>query len=67
MTVSSNTEVRRGRGRPRSFPDQQTKMAGFNLPVETLELLQEAAQARGVTQNALVDRAIRSLLRNRKG
>lgn len=65
--MPTSTETKRGRGRPRSFPDQQTKMAGFNLPVATLELLQEGARSRGVTQNALVDRAIRAYVRNRKG
>lgn len=66
MTNSNTTETKRSRGRPRSFPDQVTKMAGFSLPVDTLELLQAGAQARGVTQNALVDRALRAYLRSRK-
>ena len=65
--MPTNTEVKRGRGRPRSFPDQTTKMAGFALPVETLELLQEGARSRNIPQNALLDRAIRSYLRSRKG
>ena len=65
--MPTNTETKRGRGRPRSFPDQQTKLAGFALPLETLELLQEGARTRGIPQNALLDRAIRSYLRSRKG
>ena len=65
--MSTSTEVKRGRGRPASFPNQDTKMAGFNLPTATLELLATGAKARGVTQNAVVDRALRAYLRSRKG
>jgi hypothetical protein len=61
------TEVKRGRGRPASFPNQETKMAAYCLPITTLESLQAGAKARGITQNALVDRALRAYLRSRKG
>lgn len=64
--MSPSTETKRGRGRPRSFPDQETKMAGFNLPTSTLESLAAGAQAREITQNALVNRAILAYLRPRK-
>jgi hypothetical protein len=63
--MSNATETKRPVGRPQSFPGQATKMAGFNLPVETLALLAEAAKSREVTQNTLVERALRSYLRNR--
>lgn len=58
---------KRPRGRPRAFPDQKTRMSGFNLPVETLEMLSAASEARKLTQNAIVDRAVRAYLRVRKG
>lgn len=64
---STNTEVKRGRGRPASFPNLETKMAGFNLPLATLESLAAGAKARGITQNALLDRALKAYLRPRKG
>jgi hypothetical protein len=63
--MSNATETKRPVGRPQSFPGQSTKMAGFNLPVETLALLAETAKSREVTQNTLVERALRSYLRNR--
>jgi len=55
--------AKRGRGRPASFPNQETKMAGYNLPVTTLDLVTKAAAKRGVNQNILVDRALRAYLR----
>lgn len=66
-TATETTEAKRGRGRPQSFPGQETKMSGFNLPVATLELLKAGAKAREVGQNTLVDRALRAYLRERKG
>ena len=66
MTSATTTEVKRGRGRPPAFPDAKTKMAGFNLPVETLELLSATAKSRELTQNAIVDRAVRAYCRTRK-
>lgn len=63
-TNSTATQTQtRGRGRPASFPDQETKMAGFNLPVTTLELIAKGASKRGVNQNILVERAIRAYCR----
>jgi len=68
MTSSTSTSTeKRGRGRPASFPGQETKMAGFNLPVSTLNMLAAGAAAREVTQNTVVDRALRAYLRSRKG
>lgn len=65
--TNTETEVKRGRGRPASFPDTATKMAGFNLPLTTLDSLAAGAKARGITQNALLDRALKAYLRPRKG
>jgi len=62
-TNSTATQTTRPRGRPASFPDQETKMAGFNLPVATLDLVGAAAAKREINQNILVDRAIRAYLR----
>jgi hypothetical protein len=61
MNVS--TETKRGRGRPATFPNQETKMAGYNLPTDTLEMVRKAAAKREVNQNLLVDRALRAYLR----
>lgn len=66
MSNSNTAEVKRGRGRPAAFPNEETKMAGFNLPVGTLELLAKGAADREVTQNTLVNRAIRAYVRGRK-
>ena len=66
MSSNTETEVRRGRGRPKAFPGVETAMAGFSLPVETLALLKTGAKAREITQNALLDRALRAYLRARK-
>lgn len=63
--MSQVAEVKRGRGRPKSFPNVETKMAGFNLPIETLELVQKVAEKRELPQNVLVERALRAYLRNR--
>lgn len=60
--VNTATEVKRGRGRPKSFPNAATKMAGYNLPEATLEMVTTAAVTRGVPQNILVDRALRAYL-----
>ena len=65
--MTNSTEIKRGRGRPKSFPNTETKMAGYNLPIETLELVTKAAAKREVNQNILVDRALRAYLRERKG
>lgn len=62
---NSSTETKRGRGRPASFPGQETRMAGFNLPTATLKRLAEGAETRKVTQNALVDRAVNAYLRRK--
>lgn len=61
--MTTATETKRGRGRPASFPNTDTKMAGFNLPEATIELLKKGAERREVTQNILVDRAIRAYVR----
>lgn len=61
--MSTSTETKRGRGRPATFPNTETKMAGYNLPVATLELVRKAAAKREVNQNLLVDRALRAYLR----
>jgi hypothetical protein len=61
--MNTNVETKRGRGRPATFPNKATKMAGYNLPVETLELVRKAAAKREVNQNLLVDRALRAYLR----
>ena len=71
--MSTQVEVKpRGRGRPSSFPEGvETKMAGFNLPVATLELLTSTVEKRNKDRgakprtngNLLVDRAIRAFLR----
>jgi hypothetical protein len=60
---TSTTIEKRGRGRPATFPNTDTKMAGYNLPTSTLELVRKAAAKRGVNQNLLVDRALRAYLR----
>lgn len=62
---NSSTQVKRGRGRPRAFPGVETRMAGFNLPDATLQRLAAGAKTRGITQNALVDRAINAYLRRK--
>lgn len=62
---NSATQTKRGRGRPASFPGQETRMAGFNLPVSTLERLSAGAEKRGITQNALVARAVEAYLRRK--
>jgi len=68
QTMTQETEIKRGRGRPESFPGQKTKMVGYNLPVETIELLQAEVERRNanrkpdqptVNLNTIVDRAIR--------
>lgn len=61
--TNSTTIEKRGRGRPASFPNTETKMAGYNLPVETLEMVTKAAAKREVNQNILVDKALRAYLR----
>ena len=75
MNMTNSTETKRGRGRPCSFPGQETKMAGFNLPVATLELLTAAVEKRNTNRkegqgrtncNLVVDRALRAYLRDRK-
>lgn len=67
----TQTETKRGRGRPESFPGVETKMAGYNLPVATLKLVTSTVEKRNkdrgskprINQNQLVDRAIRAYLR----
>lgn len=78
MSNQTETEVKRGRGRPASFPElgkEGVQMAGFNLPVSTLETLDKAVETRNaarkegqprVNKNTIVDRAIRAYLRDRK-
>lgn len=61
--MSTSTQEKRGRGRPATFPNTKTKMAGYNLPVTTLDLVRNAAAKREVNQNLLVDRALRAYLR----
>lgn len=70
--MSNATEVKRGRGRPKAFPDVETIMAGFNLPTATLEKLRAGVESRNakraagtpsVTQNTLVNRALLAYLR----
>jgi len=61
--MSNSTEVKRGRRRPKSFPNAETRMAGFNLPVATLAKIVAAAAKRGTNQNILLDRAVNSYLR----
>jgi hypothetical protein len=64
IDMSNATEVKRQRGRPSAFPaDIDTKMAGFKLPTATLQMLAKGAAKRELTQNAIVDRAIRAFLR----
>ena len=65
--MNTNTEVKRGRGRPQSFPNQDTKMAGYRLPTSTLDLVTKSATKREINQNILVDRALRAYLRERSG
>lgn len=60
---SQVAEVKRGRGRPESFPGVETRMAGFNLPVTVLEKLAVGAKKREITQNALVAKALEAYLR----
>ena len=62
---NSSTQVKRGRGRPAAFPGVETSMAGFNLPDTTLARLAAGAKSRGITQNALVARAIEAYLRRK--
>jgi hypothetical protein len=69
--MTQATETKRGRGRPASFPDVETNMAGYNLPQETLDLVKAAVEKRNknrgnkprINQNQLVDRALRAFLR----
>lgn len=63
MSTTSTETAPRKRGRPASFPNAETKMAGYNLPTTTLELVTNAAAKRGINQNILVDRALRAYLR----
>lgn len=63
--MSNATEVKRGRGRPASFPNQETKPSGYSLPVATLKLVEDAAVAKEVNRNVIVDRALRAYLRTR--
>lgn len=63
--MSNATEVKRGRGRPATFPNDETRMAGFNLPVATLELVRKTAEKREINQNALVNKALLAFCRTR--
>lgn len=65
--MTNSTETKRGRGRPATFPAQETKMAGYNLPTSTLELVRRAAAKREINQNLLVNRALLAYVRERKG
>ena len=64
--MSNVVEVKRGRGRPKSFPElseKEVKMAGYKLLVTTLEVVSKGAEKRGIAQNALVNRALLAYLR----
>lgn len=62
--MTNETETKRGVGRPSAFPENvTTKLAGFNLPVESLAKLKAAAADRKIPQNLLLNRAIESYLR----
>ncbi len=63
--TNATVEVKRGVGRPATFPGQETKMAGFKLPIETLERLATRAEEKGLNQNDLVNRALTAYMRDR--
>ena len=70
--MSTQVAEKRGRGRPEAFPGVDCRMAGYNLPVATLERVAKAVKARNakkaegaqsMTQNTLVNRALLAYLR----
>lgn len=66
MSTQGATEVKRGRGRPSAFPGQETRVAGFNLPVEVLDMLASEVGVTKETQNAIVAKAIQRFVSDRE-
>lgn len=64
MSNATQTETR-GRGRPASFPDVETKMAGYNLPVSTCEAVNKAVEKRNKARKAGTPRTNANMLVNR--
>ena len=54
------TEEKRGRGRPATFPGQETVNVLSNIPTTTRDMLREVAAKRGETINATLDRFIQN-------
>jgi len=50
------TTIKRGRGRPASFPDQETKAFLTTVPVDTIGQLKEMAEKWGLNLNQAIAR-----------
>ena len=59
-------ETKRGEGRPRKDPALRKVGVGWKVPQEMLDAIRLEAQRSGITQAALVERAIRVELRERE-
>ena len=66
----SNAETKRGRGRPASFPGQETNAMLARIPVETQAKLREVATKRreniNVTLARFIERGHKDATRSRK-
>jgi hypothetical protein len=60
MANKSNTEEKRGRGRPASFPGVDTVAMLARIPTETQDMLRQVAAKRGEPINVTLDRFIRN-------
>lgn len=67
-------EVKRERGRPANFPDQEVIARLYKLPVATVELIEAEADRRGsdgrreplgITLNRLIERGFKEFNRKR--
>lgn len=69
-TKNTNTETVARRGRPANFPGQETTKRLYNLPTETIEMIENEAARReqpiGVVVDALVRRGFKEANRGRK-
>ena len=69
-TKAVSTTIKRGRGRPASFPDQETKAFLTTIPVDTIAQLHELREKWGVNMNQaiarLAQRAHKDAFRSRK-
>lgn len=65
----SQTEEKRGRGRPSNFPGQKVISRLYKLPTETVEMIEKLAADReqplGVVLDAMVRRAFNDATRKR--